>query len=386
MKRFTKSRLFTAFRRQSQDTDGERLLDSQGFSEASWSPSEVYSNSKSFRTPRVPGKSAHPGTYIQLPDRSPDVPFFPPPPANPAKSGQLSALANVQLQDAQSKPSALSVLLHPVTIFVKRHKLILACSLPLTTVLLEIPMLSFFLYTYLTLPLDPETGLRPRLSPFYSIWPFISCVGSIRLAFYQGVSVIGCILTLTAGSISLYWARDVHPGYYLRRFQFFETVMANAFLIALIFASEHVSSDVHLVFVALRLLSLYGIKSTTWLTWKAMRNTYPGLIHDYANAASYYWKIGFMSLAFPFAFLANIGVWSCRSPDLIQTKGTTCYALIGAAAIGDWLYAVVNVVFLINMAYDLYHADHYGRAREGEILTASSLPTGQLRLRPRHIA
>ena len=116
-----------------------------------------------------------------------------------------------------------------------------------------------------------------------------------------------------------------------------------------------------------------------------MRNTYPGLVHDYANAASYYWKIGFISLAFPFAFLANVGVWSCRNPDWIQTKGTTCYKLIAAAAISDWLYAVVNVVFLINLAYDIYHADQFGRAREGEVLAASSLPTGQLHLRHRRI-
>lgn len=116
-----------------------------------------------------------------------------------------------------------------------------------------------------------------------------------------------------------------------------------------------------------------------------MRNTYPGLVKDYANAASYFWKIGFMTLGFPFAFLANIGVWTCRNPEWIQTEGTMCYKLIAAAAISDWLYAVVNVVFLVNLAYDIWHADHFGLAREGEVLVASSFKTGQLRLRHRTV-
>lgn len=384
MKSWTKSKLFTGFRRSSPSSDGERLLNSPGFSEASWSPSEAYSP-RIPRGPTIPARPVHASNYIQLSDRNPDEPSFPPPPIKPLSETRNSVFLNASSTNEQAKPSAISVFLHPASIFIRRHKLILTCCLPLIAALLEIPMLCFFLYSYLRLPLDPDTGLRPRLSPFYSIWPFISCVGSIRLDFYRGVSIINSILVLAASFISLYWGRDVHPGYYLRRFQFCETVVASALLIALVFAADNVSSDVHLVFVALRMTFLYGIKSTTWLTWKMMRNTYPGLVHDYANAASYFWKIGFMSLAFPFAFLANVGVWSCRNPDWIQTKGTTCYKLIAAAAISDWLYAVVNIVFLINLAYDIYHGDHFARAREGEVLAASSLPTGQLHLRHRRV-
>ncbi len=47
----------------------------------------------------------------------------------------------------------------------------------------------------------------------------------------------------------------------------------------------------------------------------------------------------------------------------IQTKGTTCYNLVAIAAIADWAYSIINISFVLNIAYDIYHHGHLKAAR-----------------------
>lgn len=249
--------------------------------------------------------------------------------------------------------------------WIDQHKLLLACSLPLASVLFETIMLSFFLYKYVSLSPDPKTGLRPRLNPLYSIWPFVSCVGATTTTMYHSFVGIICIFSVVAVLVSFYLDGNLHPGYWLRRFQLFESLTATVLFIWLIFASEQSSEHTHLYIVSTRLLFLFGIKSTSVLVSRGMRNAYPILKKDRCSSTSFYWKIGLIVPAFCLALLANVGVFSCRDPVWVQTRGTTCFNLIAAAAIADWLYSMVNIAFLLNFSYDLYYDEHYVRVREG---------------------
>lgn len=227
-------------------------------------------------------------------------------------------------------------------------------------------MLSLFLYIYLSLPTDPKTGSRKRISPQYSLWPFVSCIGSTKLAVFRGLSTAIVICSLTAVLLLFYLNHKVKPGYWLRRLQVLITATANAFLIWLVFASEDNATHLHLYIISVRLLLMFTGKCTSWLVALAMRTAHPQLRDDMASKTSYRCKTVLMPFAFVMAALANAGVFVCTDPVDIQEKGTTCYSLIAAAAISDWLYTVVNMVFLVVMGYDLYYDEHLGKVARRE--------------------
>jgi hypothetical protein len=83
-----------------------------------------------------------------------------------------------------------------------------------------------------------------------------------------------------------------------------------------------------------------------------MRAAYPLLKEDAVSTRSFKGKMILMPFAFIMALLANVGVFTCQHPAEIQAKGSTCYNynLIAAAAVNDWLYSTVNVVFLMMLA------------------------------------
>lgn len=253
-----------------------------------------------------------------------------------------------------------------VLAWIARNKLFLGALLPLFSVLFELTMLSLFLYIYLSLPMDPVTGTRQRISPQYSIWPFISCVGSTKLAVFRALSFAIVVCSLMAVSLLFYLNHNVEPGYWLRRLLLLITTTANAFLIWLVFASEDNKTHLHLYIVAIRLLLLFAAKCTAWLIAYAMRVAYPLLREDPAAKTSFRCKMVLMPFALIMATLANAGVFTCKDPAEIQEKGTACYNLVAAAAISDWLYSIVNTAFLTVMAYDLYYDEHYGKAGKGE--------------------
>lgn len=70
-------------------------------------------------------------------------------------------------------------------------------------------------------------------------------------------------------------------------------------------------------------------------------------------------------LAFEFVLLTNAGVFSCHHSELVRTQGITRYNVVAIAAVGDWSYSLVNIVFLLNMSWDPYYDQHNGRLRKG---------------------
>lgn len=302
-----------------------------------------FSDSRSFLNRSMSMNPLKAGEYTRLEGEAPEAS---PPLTQPGTNSRLQALLG----------------------FFRRHMLAFACCLPLASALLEIVMLCSFLGTYMSLAPKPKTGLRPRLSPFYSIWPFVSCIGSSELSTFRAFSFSTTCCSVLGSVISLNLNRNVHPGYWLRRLQLLQSLTASGFLIWLSFASENSSNHLHLLLVSIRLILLFGTKTASWLTWRSMRSAYPSLRLDHASTTSFYWKIGLMTLALPTAMLANVGPYSCREPSWIHTTGSTCYNLIAASAISDWIYSLINISFLMNFMYDLYNDEHYGRARKEHAL------------------
>ena len=77
--------------------------------------------------------------------------------------------------------------------------------------------------------------------------------------------------------------------------------------------------------------------------------------------------------AFPVAILANIGIYACMDAAATQTPGTVCYVLVAVAAIADWVYAVVDVAFVLNLAYDIFHHDHLEEARGVDVAAVGDI-------------
>jgi hypothetical protein len=197
------------------------------------------------------------------------------------------------------------------------------------------------------------------------MWPFISCIGSTKLAVFRALSSAIVVCSVTAVLLLFYLNHRVETAYWLRRLQLLITLTASGFLIWLVFASEDSATHLHLYIVSIRLLLLFAAKVVAYLVALTMRKAHPLLKNDPASKTSYRCKLILMPFAFIMAMLANVGVFTCKHPASIQEKGSTCYDLIAAAAISDWLYSAVNVVFLIVMAYDLYYDEHYGKVRKG---------------------
>ena len=57
----------------------------------------------------------------------------------------------------------------------------------------------------------------------------------------------------------------------------------------------------------------------------------------------------------------------------IQTKSTACYILVAISAIADWTNSIVNILFVLNIAYDIYHHDHLEAARGNDSRSVSDM-------------
>lgn len=239
------------------------------------------------------------------------------------------------------------------------------CCLPLTSLVLEVVVFVLFLALYLRLPMDPDTGERQRIASQYSAWPFISCVGSTTPATYQILSVVTCVFYLLSAGLGFWHTRDLVIGFWLRRAQLVETLISGGLLIWLTFASDDADDHLHITLVALRLLFLFVLKMTSWTVWYLMRKGHSSLQQDHLWITSFWWKTAILFPSLIAAALANVGAFSCDDPEVIQTEGTVCYRLIFGAAVSDWVYTIINVLFLLNLSYDFYHGDHYDKTRRG---------------------
>ena len=234
-------------------------------------------------------------------------------------------------------------------------------------------MLVYFLDLYLTLPRNSPSQL-PRISPQYSIWPYISCTASLNLTAFKIFAFLLASLFCATFAFDLSISLHTQPGFWLRRLLIPISLIWSALSIWLVFASKDVTSHLHLYIVSAKLFAGLAIKTMSFFASQQTRKHYPALKIDRAASISHRWKQLVLLSAFPVAILANIGIYyACMDETEIQTRGTSCYLVVAIAAVADWTCALVDVLFVLNLAYDICHHDHLETARGVDAKTVGDI-------------
>jgi hypothetical protein len=242
--------------------------------------------------------------------------------------------------------------------YLERYRLALGTCLPISYAITQLLMLIYFLDLYLTLPRKGASH-PPRISPQYSIWPYISCTGSLNLTAFKVFAFLIALFFCTTFVFDLSISLHARPAYWLRRLLIPTSVLWSGLFIYLTFASKDAASHRHLYVISIKLFASLAIKTMCYFTARQTHKACSALANDRAFCVSRRWKQLVLLCAFPVAILANIGIYACLNSTAIQTPGTACYVLAAIAAVADWIYAVVDVVFVLNLAYDIYHHDHF---------------------------
>ena len=250
------------------------------------------------------------------------------------------------------------------TAFSRRRKtlLIVASLFPTLAATAQLLLLLYLLDAYVSLP-QTSTGARPRISPVYSIWPYIACVGSIRGTAYRTFGFLIASFYVLTFIVDMIVNWDCRPAKWLRWSRLLLSCVSGGTLIAVVYASEDFTSHVHLYLVSVQAISFTAVKGLTWAIDHELRRQYPLLITDRNALFVKRWRYVVYLFATPIGALTIVGIYACHNTISIQTKGTSCYVLSAISAICDWLYQLISVPFLLSLAYDLYQAEHFARVR-----------------------
>lgn len=260
--------------------------------------------------------------------------------------------------------------------------LIISSLFPTLAATAQLLLLLYLVDVYVSLP-QSTTGGRPRISPVYSIWPYIACVGSIRITAYKVFGFLIAFFYINTFTIDMYVNWYNPTAKWLRWLRLLLSGVSGGALIAVVFASADDTSHLHLYLVSVQGVAFTAVKSLTWAIDHAMRQTYPLLKTDRTAVLAKRWRYVVYILATPVGLLTVIGIYACHNTADIQTKGTACYVLSAISAISDWVYQLISVGFLLSLAFDLYQADHYAdvrlRSENGEAEKRESTLSGRSR-------
>lgn len=196
---------------------------------------------------------------------------------------------------------------HPLFDYVDSHWYTIGPLLPITAALLETTLLLFLFAFYYTLPADPETGERPpRIANLYSVFPFISCIGSKRLPVYQGLTMCVVLFNFTSACISLYRGRDEVIGWQSRRTTWLVSVVSGGLAIWVVFAAANPDRHLHLTVTAAKALSIFCIKTSGWITDHLQRRKYPGLWDIGVVRFLYWWRVATLVVALRMSKLSHL--------------------------------------------------------------------------------
>lgn len=240
--------------------------------------------------------------------------------------------------------------------------LIISSLFPTLAATAQLILLVFFLDVYVSLPQAPD-GSRPRIAPVYSIWPYVACVGNIRLTAYRIFGFLIAFFYVSTFVLDMFVNWDCHTAKWLRWLRLLVSCVSGGALIAVVFASYDDTSHLHLYLVSVQAVSFTVVKSLTWAIDHALRRNYALLKTNRNAVLAKRWRFAVYVTATPVGILTVIGIYACHNTAEIQTKGSACYILAAISAICDWVYQLISVVFLLSLAYDLYQAEHYAIVR-----------------------
>jgi hypothetical protein len=137
-------------------------------------------------------------------------------------------------------------------------------------------MMSYFLIYYETLPKDTQ-GRLPRIGSAYSTFPYISCIGAVRLSYFRGFACVVAPLLTLAFLLDFWTGRNVTPGRWFRCAKLFFGTISSVFLVLLSFESVNSGNHLHLIFTSIQIWCMGAAKLSDYFLSYRMRR------HDRKN-------------------------------------------------------------------------------------------------------
>jgi hypothetical protein len=137
-------------------------------------------------------------------------------------------------------------------------------------------MMSYFLIYYETLPKDTQ-GRLPRIGSAYSTFPYISCIGAVRLSYFRGFACVVAPLLTLAFLLDFWTGRNVTSGRWFRCAKLFFGTISSVFLVLLSFESVNSGNHLHLIFTSIQIWCMGAAKLSDYFLSYRMRR------HDRKN-------------------------------------------------------------------------------------------------------
>jgi hypothetical protein len=154
--------------------------------------------------------------------------------------------------------------------WLKQYKRIISVIPPILAVIVWLMMLVYFLIYYLSLTRDAQGNL-PRISPEYSTWPYISCIGANQLSVFRACCISVSILVTTTFTTLWYLGHDIDIGSRFRLGTFILVFISDLFLILLSFASINSGTRLHLIFTSIQIFAVAFGKGSDFMMNYLMR-------------------------------------------------------------------------------------------------------------------
>jgi uncharacterized RDD family membrane protein YckC len=150
------------------------------------------------------------------------------------------------------------------------HRNVLYAAPTIVAGILWSSMMLYFLIYYETLPRGHDGNL-PRIGDAYSTFPYISCIGAIRMPYFQGFAIAVATLVSTGFLLDYHLGRLLPPGRWFRRSKLFFSLISCVFLIALSFESVNNNNHLHLIFTSIQIWCMGSAKLSDYFLSYCLR-------------------------------------------------------------------------------------------------------------------
>jgi len=164
------------------------------------------------------------------------------------------------------------------------------------------------------------------------------------------------LINFASTSIGFYRGRDDRIGWQSRRTNWLVSVVSGGLAIWVVFAAANPDTHLHLTVTAAKALSVFCIKTSSWITDHLQRRSYPGLWQTGVVRFLVWWKAITLVVAFPTATMMEVAIFGCYSASVeeIQTPGARCYWIMAMGAPAEWVYALTTISWNLTIAFDIY--------------------------------
>ena len=208
----------------------------------------------------------------------------PPPPPTASESDRLiqeleennKALLR-KIEQLEKSESLWKPAFAATTTCTQRHINLLFALPNLIATSLWLLMLLYFVIWYLGLPRD-DAGRSPQICESFSLWPYISCIGAMRLSFFRGVCVTMALLISTSFLLLCYLSAQISSAIWLRRLAAFFAIVSSSALIALSFEPIDSAPTTHLVSTSIQIFAMGNTKFFDWISNSVIRRSFRGRI------------------------------------------------------------------------------------------------------------